>query len=167
MKKFALALMASAAMVLGLGVVANAYPPGGATITQSATTAAPGGSLTVSVSCVPGETATFTLVAESDVVTCGAAGTASVLAISAAGLATGTVTVPTAAGTYTGSITGSVTPVLGSFEVTVAAPATPGGGLPATGSDGTGTMTLMALGLFAVGGGLFGVSRFRNRTVAA
>ena len=28
MKKFALALMASAATLLGMGVVANAYPPG-------------------------------------------------------------------------------------------------------------------------------------------
>ena len=67
---------------------------------------------------------------------------------------------PDAAGEYTGSATGSTTGALGNFSVQVTAPSTE---LPATGSNGVSTMTIIALGLFAVGGGLFIVSQVRRR----
>ncbi len=170
MKKFALALMASAAMVLGMGVVANAYPPGAGVVTVSSSTVGPGAPFTVSATCQPGEIVTFVFEGDTVTVTCGAAGsagTASMLSLSSAGIASATFTAPTEPGTYTGTTNGSLTGDLGSFTITVAAPTTPGSGLPATGTDGTSTMTLIAIGLFAVGAGLFGVSRFRSRTVAA
>jgi LPXTG-motif cell wall-anchored protein len=154
MKKFALALMASAAMILGFGAVANAYPPGAGGATVSPTTASPGGALTITVSCAPGEDVTATL----DGVT-----TAPVVC-PASGSAVLSATAPTTAGTYTGTTNGSVNGALGDFSVTVAAPT---GGLPATGSNSSSTITFIALGLFAVGAGLFGVSQYRRRTAAA
>jgi hypothetical protein len=47
--------------------------------------------------------------------------------------------------------------------VTTAPVTTPGTGLPATGSDGVGVMTGIALGLFAVGLGLFIVAQVRRK----
>lgn len=161
MKKFALALMASAAAVLGFGLVANAYPPGAGVVTTSSSSGAPGFTVTVKATCLPGETVTGKLVAETATATCGAAGTAaSLLGLSSAGSATVTLTAPTAPGTYTGTVTGSVTGALGNFTVTVAAPTT---NLPATGGGGVSTMTIIAIGLLAVGAGLFGVSQVRRR----
>lgn len=171
MKKFALALMASAAMVLGLGLVANAeYPPQGGFVTARPTTVAPNAQFEASASCQPGENVTFLFEGQSKTATCGAAGsagTASLIRLSNAGGATVQLTAPATEGSYTGTATGSATGALGSFTITVVVATVPPGPLPATGSDGTGTMTFMALGLFAVGAGLFGVSRFRLRTVAA
>jgi LPXTG-motif cell wall-anchored protein len=170
MKKFALALMASAAMVLGMGVVANAYPAGAGSVTASPTTLAPGGVFTATATCQPAEIVTFVFEGATKTATCGAAGTAgtaSLISLSTAGSASVTFNAPGTAGSYTGIATGSATGALGSFTITVAVPAAPGGSLPATGTDGTSTMTIIALGLFAVGAGLFGVSRFRSRTVTA
>jgi len=48
-------------------------------------------------------------------------------------------------------------------EAGAAAAATPSAGLPATGSDGIGTTTGIAVGLLAVGLGLFIVTRVRRR----
>lgn len=170
MKKFALALMASAAMVLGFGAVASAYPPGaGAPVITNGGALAPGAEFTVTAECQPvGAQVTFEFQGVTLVVECVAAtGSASLLGsflgtAPAAGTATATFTAPTAPGTYTGTYTGAA---VGTFSVTVAAPVTPGGGLPATGSNGTSTMTIIAIGLFAVGAGLFGVSQVRRRTV--
>jgi hypothetical protein len=62
MKKFALALMASAAMVLGFGMVANASPPGGAVPVVSDTTPTAGSSFIVEVKCSPiGASVVFTV----------------------------------------------------------------------------------------------------------
>ena len=154
MKKFALVLMASAAMVLGFGGVANAYPPGagGATVAPASTLG--GGTVTVTVSCEPGESVTATL----DGVT------SAPVVCPASGSAVLNITAPTTPGTYAGTTNGSVNGALGSFSVTVTAPTT---NLPATGSNGVSTMTIIALGLFAVGAGLFGVSQVRRRNAAA
>lgn len=167
MKKFALALMAVSAAIFGTGLVANAYPPGAGVVTTSSATGVAGYTVTVNTTCQPGETVTVTLVDETATATCGAAGTASLLSLSNAGSASVNVIAPAVAGSYTGTILGSVTGDLGSFTVTVTAPVTPGGGLPATGSNSTSTMTILAIGLFAVGAGLFGVSQVRRRTVVA
>lgn len=150
MKKFALTLVAATAMILGLGQVANAYPPGAGGASASPASTAAGGTVTVTVSCQPGESVTATLngVTSSPVV-CPAGGSATI-----------NVTAPTTPGTYTGTTNGSVNGALGNFTVTVTAPPP---GLPATGSSGISTMTIIAIGLFAVGAGLFGVSQVRRR----
>lgn len=150
MKKFALTLVAAAAMLLGSGAVAQAYPPGagGASVTPAST--AGGGTVAVTVSCQPGESVTATLNAV----------TSSAVVCPAGGSVTINVAAPAAAGTYTGTTNGSVNGALGSFTVTVTAPTTT---LPATGGGGVSTMTIIAIGLLAVGGGLFGVSQVRRR----
>lgn len=163
MKKLALALMSTAAAVLGFGLAVDAYPPGAGVVTATPASGAPGYSVTVKASCLPGETVTATLESESGMGTCGAAGTASVLGLSTAGGATVVVATPTTAGTYTGNVTGSTTGFLGNFGVTVTAPPVPPTGLPATGSSGISTMTILAIGLFAAGAGLFAVSQVRRR----
>ena len=115
-----------------------------------------------SVGCEPvGGSVTFSFNGVTSVHTCTAPGTASLLlAAPAAGSASATFTAPTAPGTYTGTYTGAAT---GNWSIVIAAPAVPAGGLPATGSNGTSTMTILAIGLFAVGAGLFGVSQLRRR----
>lgn len=165
MKKFALALMAVSASIFGLSAVANAYPPAPGVAVVSATVA--GQPFTVEVGCEPvGDDVTFTFNSVVITAPCEApTGAASLLSTApAAGSATATFTAPTAPGSYDGTYTGAAT---GTWNVTIAAPVVPGGGLPATGSDGTSTMTIIAFGLFAVGAGLFGVSQMRRRTVVA
>ena len=154
MKKTLFAMLATVAMVLGFGQIANAatYPPGAAAAVINPATPTEGGSFTVTVDCAPdGDTVAVVFNGTTTNATC------------ADGKATVTLTAP-AAGTYPGSYSGAG---VGTFSVTVAAPVTPPGGLPATGSNGTSTMTIIALGLFAVGAGLFGVSQVRRRTATA
>ena len=74
-------------------------------------------------------------------------------------------TAPTAAGTYPGTVVGTLS-FDQPFTVVVVAPVTPPGGLPATGSGGIGTTTTVAIGLFAVGLGLFAVAQVRRRQAA-
>jgi LPXTG-motif cell wall-anchored protein len=156
MKKFALAILASVAMVLGMGAVANAdYPPDAGSVTVNPVAPSAGAEFTVTATCETGEIVTFVFEGETKTATCGAT-TASV-----------TFTAPTAVGTYSGTATGSDNGDLGSFSITIAAPATPGSGLPATGTDGTSTMAIIAIGLLLVGAGLFSVSRLRSRALAA
>lgn len=169
MKKLALALTAAAAVVLGSAGVADAsaYPPGGQNVTVLDNTVGLGEPVTVTAACTLGETVTFTLVDQTATATCEVAPVAG--ASVAAGQATGTVNAPTTAGTVTGSVTGSISGALGSFTVTVSAattpttPTTPTGGLPATGSDGTQTMTMVAGGILLAGLGMFGVATVRRR----
>ncbi len=178
MKKLALALMALSASLFGLSAVANAGtyppPPAGVAVVQNPSVA-PGGPVFVEIGCTPvGSSVDVTYWTEFPVATvaiqCEArtAGAASLLGAPAgSGSAIFETTAPTAPGTYTANYVGAAT---GSFKITVAptaTPAAPGGGLPATGSNGTSTMTIIAIGLFAVGAGLFGVSQTRRRTAAA
>jgi LPXTG-motif cell wall-anchored protein len=153
MKKFALALLAVSASIFGLSAVANAYPPAPDANVVTPVAPAAGADFTVEVGCEPdGDNVVFEFNGATQTAVC------------TAGSASATFTAPTAPGAYSGTYTGAAT---GSFSVTIAAPVVPGGGLPATGSDGTSTMTIIAFGLFAVGAGLFGVSQMRRRTVAA
>lgn len=170
MKKFALALMAAAAAVFGVGMVANAYPPVPDAPGVSDSTPAPGGTFTVTSACAVPETVTFTIPGDSDTATCEPGATGAFLLLQQTtpdGVATGTLTAPTAAGTYTVTITGSSSGDLGTVSVTVAAQTDPGGGLPATGSDGVATTTWIAAGLLIVGLGLFAVATVRRRQPAA
>lgn len=158
MKKFSIAVLATAASILGFGAAAHAqlpdpYPP---TSTVTATPASGPPNYTVSVSitgCVPADELTITLGTNSVKTTCAAPA-----ALNATGTAAAQIAAPAAAGTYTGTVTG--TQFNGSFQIQVIAP-TPT--LPGTGSNGVSTMTLIALGLFGVGAGLFGVSQVRRR----
>ncbi len=84
MTKFALALIAPAALVLGFGMVANAHPPGGAVPVVSDTPPTAGSSFNVQVKCsligasvvftvnsVPAQTVTATCVAQTAALTTG------------------------------------------------------------------------------------------------
>lgn len=151
MKKLAIVL-ATVTAVFGFGAAAHAQytDPPGVTVSDSSPPA--GGTFTVSVSgCQPGGSVSTTFNGTTTAGTAGADGTASV-----------SLTAPSTAGTFNGSVTcnGQTT----NFAVTVAAPA---GGLPATGSDGVGTTTMMAMGVFVIGLGLFGVAQVRRRQSAA
>jgi len=152
MKKFALALMASAAMLLGFGSMASAatYPPD--------QTVAPGQSFEIVVKCSPdGSNVDFTFEGQSKSVAC------------ASGSATAMFTAPTAAGAYEVSFTGAAT---GSTTITVV-PDTPptqggstnGGGsgtLPSAGSDSTNTGMIIGAGALLIGLGLFFTARTRR-----
>jgi LPXTG-motif cell wall-anchored protein len=154
LKRIAIAF-AVVGVTLGLGTAASAapeYPPAAATVVVSDSTPPAGGTVTVSVNnCQAGESVRFTLPPAAPVtVTCSSAGTASA-----------SLPVPTASGTYSGTaeLVSSLSTL--PFQITVTAPA--GGGLPATGSDGTQTGVWFAGGLLALGAGLLGVAQLRRR----
>jgi hypothetical protein len=118
-------------------------------------TIAPGGNITVTVSnCTPGERVVISVAGISVTVTCGPDSVASA-----------SIGMPTTPGTFTGTAVGSAG-FNTTFVVTVLAPVSPPGGLPATGSGGIDTTTGIAAGLFAVGLGLFGVAQRRRRQAA-
>ena len=154
MKKLALALFTISAVIFGSGMAAEAqipYRSSGGTATVSPASAAPGGAVTVGITgCAPSSSVAVVFNGATSTVTAGATGTA-----------TATVTAPTTAGTFAGTATCGT--VVASFSVVVAVPTAPGGGLPATGSGGIDATTSIAMGLFAVGLGLFGVTQVRRR----
>jgi LPXTG-motif cell wall-anchored protein len=184
MKKLALALLASAAAVFGFGMVANAqsYVPVVAPPTPPTTL---GGAFSVTYNnCFVGETITFTLFGVNGttvLATVQGPCLSSVSVGSVVGLllpqqttngsATGNFTSsPTAPGTYPIRAQGPTSPVVTTDLVvqgtttTVAPPVTtPGTGLPATGSDSSTPFTMIAIGLFTVGVGLFAVAQVRRR----
>jgi LPXTG-motif cell wall-anchored protein len=175
MKKFALSLIVAAAAIFGTGVAAQAqtppYPP--AASVSPIETAVPGGPFTVNVKgCQPNANKIAFVFRDQDQSNlCGnGKGNSNALTVGT-GTSSATFVAPMAAGTYTGTATGTdgfrVT-----FSVTVAAappvaaaPVVPVGGLPVTGSDGTSTMTMMAFGILALGGGLLVVSQMRRRQI--
>jgi alkaline phosphatase len=174
MKKFALALMAASAAVLGFGIVADAYPISPEPLTVDNATPGVGEEITVTANCASGETVTFETQGDSATATCsaGAGGASLLMAIATSGTASAKLTMPSEAGTYTISVTGSESGDLGSLTVVVVAQTTPAttvptGGLPATGSDGIGFTTGVALGLLVVGLGLFAAATVRRRQPSA
>jgi hypothetical protein len=80
-----------------------------------------------------------------------------------------TTTTPTTtvAPTTTDAGSGAGLPTTTVAPATTVAATVPGAGLPATGSDGIGTTTGIALGLFVVGVGLFIVTRVRRSQPSA
>ena len=175
MKRLALAFVACAALVFGFGAVAQAQY-GSASATFDVPSAAPGQAVTITITgCTPGEVLTVTVNgAVVGTATCTASAaltTGSVLGIGlvqqVAGSATLTFEAPSAPGTYSVVITGSqgfsfTTSITVASQATTPA-TTPAGGLPATGSDGIGTTTGIAVGLLAVGAALFLVAQVRRR----
>ena len=185
MKKFALAMMAASAAVFGFGMVASAqgYDPA---VTVDPASPDAGGAYTVTYdNCFVGETITFTQADSTPTevtAPCEAvAAPASILGLllpqqAALGSAVGSFTAaPTAPGDYTGTAAGVDSPSLpfmftiaGDDTTTTMAPTTPtteapAAALPATGSNGIGTTTGIAIGLLAVGAGLFVVAQIRRR----
>ncbi|MGK0277062.1 MAG: hypothetical protein ACI9N0_003461 [Ilumatobacter sp.] len=151
MKKLTLALMAVAAGLFGPGATSNAYSPGAGGVTARPAVVSAGGAVTVSATCAAGETVTASLVSAASSAVCGAERAVEIM-----------IAAPAVAGYFEGPVTGSANGVLGSFTVTVPVAATQPGLLPAPGTNGSTAMTL-ALGVFVVGVGLFGLSRLRSR----
>jgi LPXTG-motif cell wall-anchored protein len=189
MKKLALALMSASVAVFGFGMVVSAagYDPA---ISVDPASPAPGGAYTVTYeNCFVGDTITFTqddstptsVTGECEPVNGVVLG--SVIALLAQqgpelGVAVGEFdAAPTEAGVYDGTGVGERSPSLPfQFEIKVATEPTdpptepttptteaPGGTLPQTGSNGIGTTTGIALGLFAAGLGMFVVAQVRRR----
>ena len=174
MKKFALALMASAALVFGFGAVAQAQY-GSASVTFNLSSFTPGQAVTVSMTgCTPGETITVSVngaVVGTAVCQASALTQGSLLGLGlvqqTATSATLQFTAPATPGTYAVVVTGTsgfrVETTLTVVAAATTPATTPGGGLPATGSSGMGTTTGIAIGLLAVGAGLFFVAQVRRR----
>jgi LPXTG-motif cell wall-anchored protein len=176
MKKFALSLIVAAAAIFGTGVAAQAQPPyPPAAEVSPIKTAGPGDRFTVNVKgCTPNaakKDVAFVFRGQDQNNLCSDVKGNSNALTDGTGTSSATFVAPMAAGTYTGTATGTdgfrVT-----FSVTVAAappvaaaPVVPVGGLPVTGSDGTSTMTMMAFGILALGGGLLVVSQMRRRQI--
>jgi LPXTG-motif cell wall-anchored protein len=173
MKKFALSLIVAAAAIFGPGVAVQAKPYPPAADVSPIETTVPGERFTVNVKgCTPNgakKDVAFVFRDQDQSNLCGK-GNPNALT-DGTGTSSATFVAPMAAGTYTGTATGTdgfrVT-----FSVTVAAappvaaaPVVPVGGLPVTGSDGTSTMTMMAFGILALGGGLLVVSQMRRRQI--
>ena len=164
MRKLALALMAAAAAsaTLGVGVVADAYPPPGVAATVDDSSPAPGGPVRVTmVGCVPPESVAFELEDSTDSSVCVAGPSSFRFAAPTQASAVGNLTAPTADGTYTGSTTGVTSGLTATFTISVRSASQ--GELPKTGSDGVATTTLIAGGLLIVGLGLFAVAQLRRR----
>jgi FlaG/FlaF family flagellin (archaellin) len=191
MKKLALALMAASAAMFGFGIVASAQAPSqysqSIAVTPNPVTA--GGPYTVVyANCIVGDTITFTQLNSTPTSVTGLCNSATVtltgsimgLLLPQGSAAYGTATAtfsnaPTTPGTYNGVGVGELSPSLpfqfvipGQVVTTTIAPTTvpatvPGSGLPATGSGGLGTTTGIAVGLLAVGLGLFVVAQVRRR----
>ena len=181
MKKLLAAVSAVFAIVLGSAGIAGAYPPGGDDVTVADPTVTAGAPVDVSADCTVGETVTFTLEGSSATDTCEASTDSE--DTSGEGTSGVSLTAPTAPGTYTGTVTGSTSGDLGTFTVVVegstgsgggattggsgGGTATPSGQLPATGSDSSGTITTIAIGLLVAGLGLFAVATIRRRQPVA
>ena len=177
MKKLVAAVAAVFAIVLGSAGIASASPPGGDDVTVGDSTVTAGAPVDVSADCTVGETVTFTLDGSSDTSVCVASTDAE--DTSGEGTSGVSLTAPTAPGTYTGTVSGSVSGDLGTFTVVVegatgsgegttggsggGGTATPSGQLPATGSDSSGAITTIAIGLLVAGLGLFAVATIRRR----
>jgi hypothetical protein len=157
MKKLIVALAATLAVFFGMGTAAHAqYGGSSGVVTVSPPTVAPGGTITVTVSqCTPGERVDISVAGVSVSVTCGADSVASA-----------SIAMPTTPGTFNGTAVGAVSGFSTTFVVTILAPVSPPGGLPATGSGGLDASTGIAAGLLAVGLGLFGVAQLRRRQAA-
>ena len=178
MKKLALAFISASALVFGFGVVAEAQGYGESLTLPTAPTAG-GGYTALYTNCQAGETITFSQ-PESNPTTVTGTCVATVTLTGAImgvvlpsqavlGNATGAFTAaPTAPGTYTVTASGTISPVqTTTFTIaatpTTTTPTTLPGDLPATGSNGVGTTTGIAIGLLVVGVGLFVVAQVRRR----
>lgn len=140
-----------------------AYPPSASTVTGFPAFGPPGYSYRLTVSCLQGNIITFTLASSSSTVTCGPIITfPDVTTPGSPGVAFADFIAPTTPGTYVGSATDSVTGFLSSFTITVEAPAAQPGVLPATGSGGISTISLIAIAVLGLGAGLFGGAQVRR-----
>jgi hypothetical protein len=157
MRRIAQILVTASALLLGVGMVAEAtnYPPD-FIVTADPSTVAPGGTVTATVQgCTSGATVNFDLEGSTASDTCaGGVGTAS-----------GVVTAPATPGTYTLTATQPATDFRTTTQVTVrAGEAKP---LPSTGSNSTKATLSIAAALLAMGFAAFTVSHLRRRQPGA
>jgi LPXTG-motif cell wall-anchored protein len=159
MRRLARIFVAAAALVLGVGMMAEAqnYPPD-FILTADPSTVPPGGNVTATVQgCTSGATVNFDLEGSTASDTCadGSSGNPT---------ASGDVTAPATPGTYT--LTATQPPdFTATAQVTVTAgEARP---LPSTGSNSTHANLYIAGALLAMGLAAFAVSQFRRRQPGA
>ncbi len=169
MKKLTLALMLTAAALVGSGPVAHAYPPSGPVVTVTPPTVGPGGSITIAISGgTPGQPITIVISINITIV----------IVVPATGDAVAEVPAPSQPGSYPAVATG---PDIGEIPFTVevdddpavaaassavsSAPDVPvaAATLPATGASGIRDVLGTAGGLVVVGVGLASVAHFRRR----
>jgi len=172
MRRLLVMVTLTAACVMGVSATASAYPPGGPTLTLSATTVAPGAPFSVVFTgCTLGETVSVSIEGgDSDSATCaGPAGSSRWIAQEPGGTATVTLTAPTVPGTYTVTGTTSESGLTATATLTVAAaapaPAAPGQ-LPTTGSGNSVPIAQIAAGVLIAGAGLAAVAMYRRRPAA-
>jgi LPXTG-motif cell wall-anchored protein len=168
LKRIGLALAIVGIGVFGVDAAASAqYPPAAAIVTVANQTPAAGTTFSVTVrNCQAGEPVRFTIPTRVPVtVICQApaAGLTSSAALTEGATATATKVAPDAAGPYNGTAELLTSQITLPFSITVTAVTAPGGGLPATGSDGTQSFVWYGLGLFALGAGLVSVAQVRRR----
>ena len=170
MKKLAAALLAGSFAVLSFGSVADAYPPFEKLVTVDKPKVAPSETVIATANCVGLEEVTFDLGGTTGTGTCNGTddGGATVAALATFGTASAALVAPATPGDFIVTATGSFSVDLGSTELVVveqpgAPPAPPTDVLPATGSGIVSLTTGVALGLLAVGIGLFFVATLRRR----
>jgi LPXTG-motif cell wall-anchored protein len=168
LKRIGLALAVVGIGVFGVDAAASAqYPPAAAIAVVSNQTPPPNASFTVTVrNCEAGESVRFSLPTVAPVtVTCvpPVQSLTSAAALTEGATATATLVAPAQAGPYNGTAELLTSEITLPFSITVTAVTAPGGGLPATGSDGTQSFVWYGLGLFAVGAGLVAVAQVRRR----
>ena len=167
MRRLAQILVAASALVLGVGMVAEAqqYPPE-FTVTADPSTVAPGGKVTaIAEGCTVGETVDFDLEGSTAADTCADGGGGVGMAMAFVGQtavtsASGVVTAPGTPGTYPLTATDTSTELTATTDVTVTAQPKP---LPSTGSNSTYTTLYIAGALLAMGVAAFAVSQYRRR----
>jgi hypothetical protein len=151
MKKIIFSLVALVAGLFGTGATSTAHLPVGGVVTARPAVVAAGGEVTVSATCTVGETVTASLLRATSSAVCGAESAVEIM-----------IAAPVAAGFFEGPVSGSNNGEIGSFTVTVSVAGTQPGIFPTPGTNGSTAMTL-AVGVFVVGTGLFGLSRLRRR----
>jgi hypothetical protein len=174
MKKLTLAILLTAAALVGSGPAAHAYPPSGPVVAVTPPTVGPGGSITITITGgTPGQPIIINITINITIV----------IVVPATGTAVAEVPAPSEPGSYPGVASG---PDIGEIPFTVevdddpavapiAAPASspdasaaPDGPvaaatLPATGASGIGDVLGTAGGLVVVGIGLASVAHLRRR----
>jgi len=167
MRRLAQIFVAASALVLGVGMVAEAenYPPT-FIVTADPSTVVPGGRVTATVEgCTVGATVDFDLEGSTASDTCADGGGGVGMAMAFLGqttmpTASGEVTAPKTPGTYTLTATQPANEYRATTQVTVTAQPKP---LPSTGSNSTYTTLYIAGALFAMGVIAFAVSQYRRR----
>lgn len=125
MRSKLLAAAIAATALMGIGApAAQAYPPTPRTVTATPTSGEPAYEVTVTATCTPGESITFSLPDAQAVVECVSATRNGLVSLdeTLAGTASATLVAPTTPGDYRGAVSGTSATNFGSFTISVLAP---------------------------------------------